>query len=117
MTDNSIIAANTQLNQMLNDGLCMQAFEQFYAPNVVMQENSTEPRMGKDQNREACQGFVDAAPDLKLTVKSVAYNDDSSFQEVDFSYTDEEGNPIAYTEVAVRKWHNGLVVEERFYYG
>ncbi len=107
---------NEQLNKMLEQGKAMEAFELFYAENVTMQENETEPRSGKDFNREQCGGFVEMVPDLKLSVLRVAYGDNLSIQEVLFDYTNEQGEKIVYPEVAVRQWENGLVVKEKFYY-
>lgn len=108
--------ANEQLNQMLEAGKAMEAFEQFYSENVSMQENETEPRQGKNFNREQCGGFVNAFPDLKLKVLSVAYGNNLSMQEILFDYTNEAGEKIHYPELAVRHWENGLVGKEKFYY-
>jgi len=107
---------NEQLNKMIEQGKAMEAFELFYAESVKMQENETEPRVSKDLNREQCGGFVEAFPDLKLKVLSVAYGENLSIQEVLFDYTNEQGEKIIYPEVAVRHWENGLVVKEKFYY-
>lgn len=101
---------------MLEQGKAMEAFELFYAENVSMQENEAEPRIGKALNREQCGGFVEAFPDLKLTILRVAYADNLSMQEVLFDYTNEQGEKVIYPEVAVRHWENGLVVKEKFYY-
>ncbi|MCU0389929.1 MAG: hypothetical protein MUE81_02320 [Thermoflexibacter sp.] len=107
---------NEQLNKMLEQGKAMQAFELFYAEHVTMQENETEPRIGKDFNREQCGSFVEVFPDLKLKILSVAYGENISIQEVMFDYANEQGEKIIYPEVAVRHWENGLVVKEKFYY-
>lgn len=107
---------NEQLNQMLENGQAMQAFERFYAQDVTMQENESDPRLGKDFNREQCAGFVEAFPDLKLRILSTAYGDNLSIQEVLFDYTSQNGEKIVYPEVAVRRWKDGMVVSEKFYY-
>ncbi len=108
--------ANETLNQLLEEGRAMEAFDTYYAESVVMQENETEPRVGKPLNREQCGAFVQMHPDLKLTVLSTAYGDRISFQEVQFDYTDEQGEKVQYSEVAVRQWENGLISREKFYY-
>jgi hypothetical protein len=114
---NNFKEKNEQLNSLLEQGEAMEAFELFYAEEVSMQENETEPRIGKDFNREQCSGFVQAFPDLKLKVLSVAYGDNVSIQEVLFDYTNEKGEKIIYPEVAVRHWANEMVIKEKFYYG
>ncbi len=107
---------NEQLNKMLEQGEAMEAFERFYSEKVVMQENETEPRIGKDFNREQCGGFVKAFPDLNLSILTVAYGENLSMQEVLFRYTNQEGEKVIYPEVAVRQWKNGWVINEKFYY-
>ncbi|MCU0353987.1 MAG: nuclear transport factor 2 family protein [Cytophagales bacterium] len=107
---------NEKLNKMLEQGRAMDAFELYYSENVTMQENETAPRIGKEFNREQCGGFVEAFPDLKLRVLGVAYGENLSIQEILFDYTNERGEKIVYPEVAVRRWENGLVAKEKFYY-
>ena len=47
------IQANVKdLNQMILEGKMMDAFEKYYADDVVMQEINMEPVVGKDANRE-----------------------------------------------------------------
>ena len=108
--------ANEEINTLLEQGMAMDGFENHYAEGVTMQENETEPRVGKVLNREQCGAFVKMFPSLKLKVLSTAYGDQVSIQEVLFDYTNEQGEKIRYPEVAVRHWENGLVVKEKFYY-
>lgn len=42
-----------EMNEMIMQGKAMEAFEKFYADDCTMQENSEEPRVGKD----ACRKF------------------------------------------------------------
>ena len=114
--DNQVKQTNAKLNRLLETGKAMDAFESFYSEHVEMQENESEPRIGKAMNREQCAGFMMAYPDLELRVLSEACSDKTSFQEVLFSYTNEENQPVRYTEVAVRHWKDGQVIRERFYY-
>ena len=114
--ENQWKATNEEINKLLEQGMAMDAFEKYYAETVVMQENETEPRRGKDLNREQCAGFVQMFPDLKLEVLSTAYGNHVSIQEVLFDYTNQSGERIRYPEVAVRHWENGQVVKEKFYY-
>ena len=107
---------NEKINELLEKGLAMDAFEEYYAETITMQENETEPRIGKALNREQCGEFVQMFPDLKLKVLSTAYGNNLSIQEVLFEYTNESGKKIRYPEVAVRNWENGRVIREKFYY-
>ena len=40
-----------QLNQMILEGKILEAFEKFYADEVVMQDNDYPARVGKEVNR------------------------------------------------------------------
>ncbi|HEV8511807.1 MAG TPA: hypothetical protein VGQ59_00930 [Cyclobacteriaceae bacterium] len=42
----------TELNQLVLSGKTLDAFEKFYHPEVMMQENENAPTIGKDANRQ-----------------------------------------------------------------
>jgi hypothetical protein len=79
-TMNNFKENNEKLNSLIEQGKAMEAFELFYAENVTMQENETEPRIGKELNREQCGGFVEAFPDLKLKVLRYYQHTRSTFR-------------------------------------
>ncbi len=110
-----------QLDQALNDliaqGKAMDAFEQYYADDVVMQENTEEPCVGKEANRERELAFFGAVEEVhKMEIVAQACAEDVSFCEMDFEATFKDGNRVRMTEVARRQWKDGKVVHERFYY-
>jgi ketosteroid isomerase-like protein len=106
-----------QLNQQILTGQALDAFEKLYADNVVMQENSDEPRVGKEANRKIEQDFfasIEQFHDGKLLVSAI--NGDVSFSEWEFDITFKGGHRAKLAQVAVRHWKNGKVASERFYY-
>jgi ketosteroid isomerase-like protein len=106
-----------QLNQQILSGDALGAFEKFYADDVVMQENVDEPRKGKDANRKVEQEFfasVEQFHGAKLLGSAV--NGDTSYSEWEYDITFKGGNRAKLTQVAARRWKNGHVVHERFYY-
>ena len=110
-------ALDQQLNDMVLTGKALEAFEKFYAEDVVMQENSDEPRRGKDVNRKAEQEFfssLESFNDGKLL--SSAVNGDITFGEWFMDLTFKGGQNAKMSQVAVRRWKNGQIVHERFYY-
>jgi ketosteroid isomerase-like protein len=110
-------ALDAQLNEMIVTGKAMEAFEQLYADDVVMQENSEEPRVGKDANRKAEQDFFAGVAEWhegKLVDSAV--NGDTSFSEWYMELSLKNGMRVKSSQVAVRKWKNGKVVHERFFY-
>src|SRR5262245_29517287 len=59
-TQSDTIALDRQLNQAILAGDLLNAFEKFYADDVVMQENDSPPFIGKDVNRKREQEFIDS---------------------------------------------------------
>jgi ketosteroid isomerase-like protein len=112
-----IAAVDAQLNEMILTGRALEAFEKFYADDVVMQENSEDPRVGKGLNRKFEEEFFAGVAewhDGKLLASAV--NGDISFSEWYMDISFKNGARMKASQVAVRKWKNGKVVNERFFY-
>jgi len=116
-TTQNVAALDQALNQAILSGKALEAFEQYYAEDVVMQENSDEPRRGKDVNRKAEVEFFSSLAsfnDGKLV--SSAVNGDVTFGEWFMDVTFKGGQNAKLSQVAVRRWKDGKIVHERFYY-
>jgi len=110
-------ALDQQLNEMVLTGKALEAFEKFYAEDVVMQENSEEPRVGKETNRKLEKEFFASVKEFHDgKVLSSAINGDTSFSEWYMDVTFKNGTRYKLAQVAVRKWKDGKIVHERFYY-
>lgn len=104
---------------LVESGRSIEAMERFYAEDVMMFENRELSRAG----REACIAFEreqlakSGRPHLKATKRAADPNTGVSFIEwvVQFR-SPSSGRPIRLEEVAVQKWSNGEIIEERFYY-
>ena len=106
------------LNSMLLQGRAMEAFEKYYADDVVMQENEQPPTVGKSANREREKQFFSNVTDFRgAEVKAVAVGDNVTMVEWFFDYTHKEWGKKTYHQVAVQRWRDGKIVHERFYYG
>lgn len=100
-------------------GRSIEAMERFYAEDVMIFENRELSRAG----REACiiyereQLTKSGRPQLKATKRAADPQTGVSFIEwvVQFR-SPSSGRPIRLEEVAVQKWSNGEIIEERFYY-
>ena len=113
----SIADHDKQLNEMILSGQVMDAFEQFYAEDVVMQENLNDPCVGKEANRKREQEFFGSIKEFHgAELLGSAVEGDLSFAEMCFDATYEGGHRSKLTEVAVRRWKDGKIVHERFYY-
>ena len=110
-------ALDQTLNDMVLSGKALEAFEEYYADDVVMQENSDEPRVGKEANRKAEEEFFASLAEFhEGKVLASAVNGDTSFSEWFMDVTFKNGYRMRMAQVAVRKWKDGKVVHERFFY-
>lgn len=106
------------LNSMILKGQILEAFEKYYADDVVMQENEQPPTVGKDLNREREKQFLANVTEFRgAEVKAVAVGDNVSMVEWFYDYTHKEWGKITHHQVAVQRWKDGKIVHERFYYG
>lgn len=108
---------DAKLNEVFLTGRAMEAFEEFYAEDVVMQENSDAPRVGKAVNRQAELDFFASVKEFHgAEILSTAVNGDVSFCEITMDVTFQNDYRMKMAQVAVRRWKDGKIVNERFYY-
>ena len=108
------------LNRLVLEGRILEAFETYYAEEVVMQENELPPTVGKAANRAREQQFLDDLIAFRgAEVKAVAVDRARgvTFVEWFYDYTHREWGERTYHQVSVQRWKEGQIVHERFYYG
>lgn len=106
------------LNQMILAGQLVEAFECFYADDASMQENDEPPTIGKAANRARIAGMVAAVEQVhSVELHGCACGDGVSYSEWTFDLSFVGGVRRVTHQVAARRWHEGLIVSERFYYG
>jgi ketosteroid isomerase-like protein len=102
---------------MILGGQAMEAFETLYADDVVMQENLQPATVGKDANRERELAFFSAVEQFHgAELLATAVNGDVSFGEIHMDVTFKGAGRVRMAQAYVRRWKNGKVVHERFYY-
>lgn len=111
----------TELDKKLNDailsGKAMEAFEELYDEDIVMQENSDPEYRGKAFNRKREQEFFASVEAWHGgRVLASATHGDVSFSEWEMEVTLKGVGRITMAQVAVRRWKNGKIVHERFYH-
>ncbi len=108
---------DSQLNEMILSGQILEAFDKYYADDVVMQENDDDPTVGKAANRErelAYLGSIESFHGAEVVTSAVDTDVSFSQWKTDVTY---KGAPRAQsTQVAIRRWRDGKVVHERFYH-
>lgn len=113
----TIAELDAELNTTILEGRIMDAFGRFYADDVVMQENAEVPTVGKAANRDRELGFIAAVETFHgVTLLASATEGDTSFGEWVLDVTFKGAERIPMHQVSVRRWRNGEVASERFYY-
>lgn len=112
-----VAALESQLNQLLLTARPMEAFERFYAEDIVMQENMNPPIAGKARNRAREQAFFAAIASVeRIELLGSAVAADLSYSEWLYELVLSDGRRVTMTEIAARRWRDGLVIHERFYH-
>lgn len=108
------------LYNLLNSGQLMDAFEKYYAENVVMIEATGEERVGKEINRQAELDFLNKVQEFHGSgVTHIASNEEAkctmveAWMEVTFKGAP---GPIKMEQVTVQQWEGDQIIKERFYY-
>ena len=106
------------LNTMIQSGQIIEAFEKYYAEDVVMQDQGFEPWEGKDLNREREKEFVGNITEFRQgELVHGTVGEDVTMSVWQFDYTHAEWGVVKYEQVSVRHWENGQITKERFYRG
>ncbi|MGH7217265.1 MAG: SnoaL-like domain-containing protein [Nitrospiraceae bacterium] len=116
--------STTDLRQRLNDlinhvqqGKIIEAMNEFYDKDTVMQDNANPPTKGLAANIEREKEFVSGVKEWKgFNVTASGVGDNATFYECTMDFIATNGQPFHMEQVSVAKWKNGKIVHERFYY-
>ncbi len=114
----SVLQNVEKLNKAILEGRTLEAFEEMYADNVVMQENNNPPVVGKDANRQREKEFFGNITAFHgAEVKNVATGENLSMVEWTMEYEHKEWGHVKSHQVTVQEWENDKIVREHFFYG
>jgi hypothetical protein len=117
LTTTDLRANFEDIKNLVFQGKAMEAFEKYYADDVVMQENELPATIGKVANRERELDFFSKVTEFRgMELKAIAYGDDLIIAEWFVDYTHAEWGKVTHDQVSVQRWRDGKVVHERFYY-
>lgn len=112
----NIESKDREMNQMIEEGRILDAFEKFTAEDVVMRDGEEGPWEGKEANREREKEFVNFIEKVhEVTLHDEAVGDDVSFSEWTFHVTFKNGEEMDRRQLERRKWRDGKVVDVRFF--
>jgi len=107
----------TDLNDLVLQGKAMEAFEKYYHPEVIMQENENSPTIGKSNNRRREEKFFASITEFRgAKALKVTLGIGVSMVEWHYDYTHQEWGIRNYNQVSVQEWKDGLIIHEKFYY-
>ena len=107
-----------ELNEMVLQGKPLEAFEKFYADDVIMQENDQSPTVGKVANRQREELFFASLIDFRSAkVLDVTVGDTTTMVKWHYDYTHKEWGVRNYTQISVQHWRENKIAREEFFYG
>ena len=111
---------NVRIHELLDyvsNGRIMEAMQEFYDEEVVMEEPAYGKTAGLPANLAREQQFVDSVAQFKgFETPVVTVGDDSSCYENIMDWIGTDGKEVHVEQVAVQRWRDGKIVHERFYY-
>lgn len=113
----TLLSKITDLNNQILEGKALEAFDQYYHEDVVMQENENAPTLGKAANRLREEDFFGSITEFRgATPLKVSAGENTTMVEWHFDYTHKEWGARNYRQVAVQEWKDGQIISEKFYY-
>jgi hypothetical protein len=101
----------------IREGRILDAINEFYAEETVMQENNLPPTVGREANLEREKQFLSTVKEWKgFEVKTKGAGSDVTFYETVMDWVATDGSPVHVEQVVVARWQNGKITHERFYH-
>jgi ketosteroid isomerase-like protein len=105
------------LLEHIRNGKIIEAMNEFYDKDTVMQDNANVPTKGLAANIEREKQFMNGIKEWKgFNVTASAAGDEVTFYECTMDFIATNGQPVHMEQVSVAKWKSGKIVHERFYY-
>src|SRR5215813_7640576 len=112
------------LEQRVNDlfgfirqGKIIEAMNEFYDRDTVIQDNANPPTKGLAANIEREKQFLAGVKEWKgFNVTASGVGDHVTFYESVIDFIATNGQTMHLEQVSVARWKNGKIVHERFYY-
>lgn len=106
-----------QLIRLVEHGKIPEAIQEFYADDVVMQDNKHPPVVGKEANIERERRWVSSL-DRVHENRCVSFAVDGDHVAIQWvhDYTNKGGEHLRLEEVAFQTWRGNQIARERFFY-
>lgn len=107
------------LYKMIFSGQLLEAFDKYYADDIVMTEIGEEPRRGKAVNRAYEEKFVGGLAEVHgAAIAAIASNEETGHVLIENSmdFTHKEWGRQNMMQVSVQTWKDGQIIDEKFYH-
>lgn len=106
-----------QLVEWVKNGRIMDAMNEFYAHDIIMQDNTQPPTTGLAANLAREQAFVDSVAVVHACEAPVVLVDgDHAAIHWLLDYTNTAGVRLRLDQIALQTWRDGKITTERFIY-
>lgn len=106
-----------ELNAYIAQEKILEAMDEFYAEDVVMQENRNPPTVGRAANIVREKQFLAQLKEFKAyNVLGVGLGEDISFIESELEFINVQDQYIKMSQTAVQRWKGDRIWHERFYH-
>ena len=105
-----------QLIDYVHAGRILDAIEEFYADDAVMQENTAPPIVGRKANAERERAFFSAITLHDHRAQTVVVDGDHVVISWLLDFTAVDGKRYRLDQLAFQTWSEDRIVRERFYY-
>jgi ketosteroid isomerase-like protein len=106
-----------ELVRYVEQGKILEAIEEFYAEDVVMQDNANTPTVGKPANHEREAQFVAFIREVHENRAAVVLVDgEHAVIHWYFEFTGADGKRTRLDQLAFQTWLGDQIVHERFFY-
>lgn len=120
MSTQTVVNLENRLEDLfsyIRDGRILDALNDFYAEDTVMQENTQPPTVGRAANLEREQQFLNTVKEWKrFDVIAKGIGDNVTFYETVMDWVATDGTPVHVEQVVVAKWQDGRIIHERYYH-
>lgn len=117
MTQQEIQAALNDMIGLIHNGKTLEAFDKYYHEGFIGQENQSEPRIGKQANREFEEKFlanITKVRAYRALNTSVGTNVSAITWEIDIDH--KEWGVMNFTEINLQTWQDGQIIRETYNY-
>ena len=109
-----------KLNALIKEGKIKEAFEKYYAEDVITQTNGNPPIHGKEANRKREIIFLQEIEKLNnAEIKSITFGgSDNNISMTEWAITIEnkEGEKKIIFRVNVQHWKDNKIINEKLYF-